>query len=227
MTTSLQLVLANPEVNRLFTRKLPDGSNFYQALLHKVSSLVRRCENKQAYALVTLKNVQEMILSLTSEFDDEIDKFEGLLEKKKHLKDKVFHFEKRFKQEVSFDNSVAAALVELFEIYDRLVSILKILRTARCFVNDDDYFNNLRRYFKSINRVLSHLLLIPLNHLKTLTFTDVMETPQEDLDYHALLEAMSSSLAPRLPEKIRNPILLRLKKHNEAMFSATHNQEVL
>lgn len=119
---------------------------------------------------------------------------------------------KAFCQALVLHRLTGLLIIELLAVYDRLISILKILRSAGCFTNDDDYYNNLRRYFKAINRVLSNLLLTPLRSLNTSTFSDVIDRIEEGINYSDLYLAMVSNLAPRLEEKIRQPLLSRLQQ---------------
>ena len=221
MTTTVKLTLSNFEVNRLFTRELKTGVNFYQKLMSKVTSLMRRCQEQHVYPLLRLYQMNERINLTLQNFYDEIDKFEGVLEKKKHLAGKKFNFKPVHFPEVHFDNALASNLVELFEVYDRLISQLKILRTAGCFTNDDDYFNNLRRYFKEVNRLLSQLLLSSVKELPSITLDEAINNAEiyqsyaqihGELDFSLLYKALTSNLAPRLEEKIRQPLLSLLNK---------------
>ncbi|MBA2711020.1 MAG: DUF1845 family protein [Tatlockia sp.] len=175
---------------------------------------------------MALLGIQDAIHGQTTQFFDEIDKFEGLLEKKKHLKGMAFDYKARFEPTVAFDSSIAADLVELFAVYDRLISTLKILRFAGCFVQDNDYFSNLRRTFKAINRLLSQIQLAKINTLPAITVMDVIDNNESyqmianlagEIDYNSLYRAMTSNLAPRLEEKIRQPLLYRLKNKIKAL----------
>jgi hypothetical protein len=231
MTTTVKLTLSNFEVNRLFTRELKAGVNFYQQLMSKVASLMRRCQEQHVYPLLRLYQMNERINRTLHNFYDEIDKFEGVLEKKKHLAGKKFNFKPVHFPEAHFDNALASNLVELFEVYDRLISQLKILRTAGCFTNDDDYFSNLRRYFKEVNRLLSDLLLSSVKDLPPITLEEAIKHTESyqsyaqlhgEMDFSLLYKALTSNLAPRLEEKIRQPLLSllnkRLQQENEPTY---------
>ena len=150
-----------------------------------------------------------------------LDRLEGVLDKKKHLAGKTFNFAPCFYPEVDFNSSIAALLVEFFEVYDRLLSTLKILRVSQAFGNDDDYFTYLRRYFKSVNQLLSRIHLTKVHSLPTVTFMDAIDNSDTyqiasnsfgEVNYSTLYEAITSNLAPRLEEKIRGPLLRNLKK---------------
>ena len=230
MTITVKLALANTEVNQLFTRKLANNTRFYDAMMQKISVLSRHAQEQQVYALQALHRIQSSIQTLTHQFDDEIDQFEGLLEKKKQARGKSFSFQARFHPSVSFENRIAADLVMLFEMYDRLLSTLNILRAVGCFANDDDYFHNLRRYFKQVNRLLSHVMLTPVKTLPSTLFSDVIDNTDNylqaasihgDIDCAWLYRAMTSNLAPRLHEAIRQPLLSRLKNRQELHQATT------
>lgn len=221
MTTTIKLTLANKEANRLFTRKTAEGKLFYKGVIQKITMLLRRCEAQQAYSLLSLHQMQASIHKLTNQFSDELDKFEGLLEKKRHLNGKIISFGAKFYPVCNLDSSLASDLVELVEVYDKLLSTLKLLRVAGSFASDEDYFANLRRFFKEINKVLSGILLTPVNGLPKFTFEEVVDESltyqltanfMGKIDYQILYDALTSNLAPRLEEKIRQPLLHRLKK---------------
>ena len=216
MTTFVTLTLSNNEVHRLFTRELKNGVNFYQKLMNKVTSLIKCCQEQKAYALLSLYQMNDSVNTLIHQFYDDIDKYEGVLEKKKHLVGKKFTYQPVYFPKVPFDSALACTLVELFEVYDHLISLLKTLRSAGCFSNDDDYFNNLRRLFKEVNRLLSTLLLSSVKALPSLTITEVIHheeayqlyaTAHGEMDYALLYKALTSNVAPRLEEKVRQPLL--------------------
>lgn len=226
MTTSMKLALANKEVNRIFTRKLTNDALFYTAVMHKVAMLIKRCQEQHAYALWALHQIEGAIHELTNRFYDEIDKLEGVLEKKKHLFGKAFQYTPCFHPEVDFNSSIAADLVEFFDVYDRLISTLKTLRSARGFANDNDYYHNLRRYFRDTNRLLSRIQLTKIQTLPIITFVDVVDNSQsyQDAAIHQgpvdpvlFYQVMTSSLAPRLEEPHRQSLLHRLKTRIQAL----------
>ena len=93
MTTFVTLTLSNNEINRLFTRELKNGVNFYQKLMSKVASLIKCCQEQRVYALLSLYQMNEAVNTTTQKFYDDIDKFEGLLEKKKHLAGKKITYQ--------------------------------------------------------------------------------------------------------------------------------------
>lgn len=221
MTTTVKLTLSNYEVYRLFTREIKEGVNFYEQLMNKISSLLKYCKEGRVDAFLHLYQMNDAINNVITFCYDEIDKFEGVLEKKKYLSGKQFNFKPIHFPEVRFDSGIACTLVELFEVYDRLISQLKILRVAGCFTHDDDYFNNLRRYYKQVNRLLSELLLTSVNKLHLITLDDVLNQSEAytaynllngDLDFALLAKAISSHIAPRIEEQTRQSLLVYLNK---------------
>lgn len=232
MTTFVTLTLSNSEVHRLFTRTLKNGDNFYQKLMRKIGSLIKCAQEQRAYALLSLYQLNEEVNSTIQTFYDDIDKFEAVLEKKKHLTGKKITYKPIYFPKVPFDSALASSLVELFEVYDRFISILKTLRSAGCFSNDDDYFSNLRRSFKEVNRLLSTLLLISVKELPPLTLDEAIHQNANyeahaahvgAMDYVLLHKAITSNVAPRIEEKIRQPLLVllgnRLKQDDESSVS--------
>ncbi|MDO5215732.1 AcaB family transcriptional regulator [Legionella pneumophila] len=237
MTTFVKLTLSNNEVNRLFTRELKNGVNFYQKLMNKIASLIKCCQEQRVYALLSLYQMNEAVNTTIQKFYDDIDTFEGVLEKKKHLAGKKITYQPVHFPEVRFDSALASSLVELFEVYDHLISLLKTLRTAGCFSNDDDYFNNLRRYFKEVNRLLSALLLSSVKELPSITLDEAIHqkepyqlhtTHHGEMDYSLLYKALTSNVAPRLEEKLRQPLLSCLNKKirpDSALYTNQHTEE--
>lgn len=223
MNTSVTLAFANAEVNHIFTRKLPDNRIFYGQVIQKINALQKKVKEQQVYALLVLHQHAKSIKNLTQSFYDAMDKYEGLLEKKKHLKGKAFHFPEKFQQTLPFDSSLAADLVALFEIYDRLVSTLKVTRLAGCFMDDGDYWHHLRGFFRSVNQLLSNIQLTSLKSLPAVTFEEVINDTEiyrnaalaaGPVDLALLGELLTSRLSPGLEEKIRQALLQRLKKRH-------------
>jgi hypothetical protein len=236
MSTTITLTLANFEVHRVFLRELKTGSNFYQEVLSKANSLMKISQEGRVFALLHLYHMHEAIKTTVNHFYDEIDKFEGVLEKKKHLAGKKLAFKPKHFPEIPFDNAIASVFVELFTVYDQLISQLKTLRTAGCFTNDNDYFNNLRRFFKSVNTLLSQCLLIPLKAMPSITIDEAIDRAEVyqthakvhgEMDYMLLQKALTSHIAPRLEEKIRQPLLVRLNQRLlEEENTKTHSQSI-
>lgn len=226
MTTTVKLTLSNFEVYRLFTRDIKEGVNFYQQLMNKVASLLKCCKEHRVDAFLNLYQMNETIHQVITFFYDEIDKLEGVLEKKKYLAGKQVTFKPVYFPEARLDSGIACTLVELFEVYDRLISQLKLLRAAGCFAQDDDYFNNLRRYFKKVNQLLSTLLLTPMNKLHQITLADVLNntdaytahvTLYGAFDWAVFYKAIHSNVVPRIEEKIRKPLLTYLITQIDAL----------
>lgn len=237
MTTYVTLTLSNNEVNRLFNRELKNGVNFYQQLMNKITSLIKSCKEQRVFALLSLYQMNESVNATIQKFYDDIDKFEGVLEKKKYLAGKKITYNPVHFPKVCFDSALASSLVELFEVYDHLISLLKTLRTAGCFTHDDDYFNNLRRTFKEVNRLLSALLLHSVKKLPSITLDDTINHSEVyqlhislhgEVDYSLLYKALTSNVAPRIEEKIRQPLLSHLNKklhQDDALFINQHSEE--
>lgn len=221
MTTTIKLTLCNREVYRVFTRELKEGELFYEQVMNKLSGLLRCCQEGRVEAFLRIYQLNNEVSRIVEYIYDEIDKFEGVIDKKKQLAGKEFAFKPVYFPEVRFDSGLACNLVELFEVYDRLISVLKVLRAAGCFTNDDDYFANLRRYFKKINQLLSKLLLTSVSKLSPISLGEILNnTPEYEayvaeqgpIDCSLLFKAIHSHVVPRLEEKIRQPLLTYLNQ---------------
>lgn len=241
MSTTITLTLSNFEVYRLFLRELKNGNKFYQEVITKINSLMQYSQERRVFALLHLYQMHETIKNTVNHFYDEIDKFEGVLEKKKHLAGKKLSFKAQHFPEIPFDNAIACVFVELFTVYDQLISQLKTLRIAGCFSNDNDYFNNLRRFFKSVNTLLSQCLLIPLKTIPSITLEEAIDGAESykmhtalhgEIDYTLLYKALTSHIAPRIEEKIRQPLLVRLNQrllaeHAPIEYSPSIKEKIL
>lgn len=221
MTISIKINLVNAEVHHLFKRKTSQDKEFIKEILEKINLLLRHAKALEVHALLSLDNIEQKIAAYIDKCYDEIDKYDALLEKKKHLQNKEFIYKPEFFPTISFDNQLAGRLVELFEMQDSLISRLKTLRHAGCFQVDDDYFANLRRHFKAINCLLSSIIQCPSKTSPNLSVTDVIENTEHyqsyikacgSIDLAKLYEVLTSSLAPRLEENLRKTVLNKLKQ---------------
>lgn len=103
--------------------------------------------------------MEKQLNLLTQEFASEIKRFEEILFKKKEFKDKQINLVEQFYPRMIVSNSISLKLVELIEIYDQLIAILKLLRLAGCFETDESYFANIRQKQKLTNQTLSRFFL--------------------------------------------------------------------
>ena len=164
MSTLITLNLANAEVFHLFKRKTKKGAFFMTEVTQKITSLMRQVKALDVHALLALDYIQQQLIDFTQRCYDDIDKFDAMLEKKKHLQNKTIRYQSQFFPEIAFENQISNHLIELFERYDGVISRLKTLRNAGCFQNDNDYFANLRRHQRAVNQLLSELMLTPIKN---------------------------------------------------------------
>ena len=77
-----------------------------------------------------------------------------------------------------------------------------------------------------MNQLLSQILLTPVKTQPTITFADVIDNAEAyqqvaivhgAIDCAWLYRAMTSNLAPRLRESVRQPLLYRLNKRIQVM----------
>ena len=92
MQTTMRFDIVNKETMNLLKRTLPNKDNYFERVFVKISLLIKDSIKGNAYALVSLYQLQDEILNLSAYFDDEIDKFEGQIEKKKVLDPNKINF---------------------------------------------------------------------------------------------------------------------------------------
>lgn len=159
MSTVLTLNLANQEVNRLLTRKLDGDRVFFDSVLYKIKKLFRSRQDQQ------IEEIKNSIERLSNFFYDEIDKLEIFLERNALLKENSIEFKSQFKHEIPINNFLETSLAEILWVYDKLISTLNLTNNTRSLDNPTDYFVHLRHYYKSINQILSRILLIKNSEL--------------------------------------------------------------
>ena len=82
MRATLTLNLVNKEVMHFFTKRLKNGETLYEAAIRKVNLLLKKSIDYNACALLTIVSLDEKIKQSTEYLYDELDKFEGQLEKR-------------------------------------------------------------------------------------------------------------------------------------------------
>lgn len=159
MKAEITLNLRTREVYKLFERKISGDRLFIEAILHKMNIVIGRCRRQDPVALKVLYEMEQQINTLAQEFAAEVKRFEVLLSKKKEFKDKQINFVIQFHPKIIISNPINMKLAELIEIYDQLISILKLLRLAGCFDTEQAYFNHIKQKQKIANQSLSRIIL--------------------------------------------------------------------
>lgn len=159
MKAEITLNLRTREVYKLFERKINRDRLFIEAILHKINAVLGRCRKQDPIAIKTLNAMDQQVNALAQKFSAEIKRYEVLLSKKKEFKDKPISFVVQFHPKLIVCNPLSMKLAEVIETYDNLIANLKLLRLIGCFDTDEAYFNNIKRYQKTANKVLSELIL--------------------------------------------------------------------
>ena len=168
MKASIELALRTREVYQLFERKINGNQLFISVILHKFNQVIDGCNNQEPRSLLIYHQSEKKIRDLTHEFKKQIAKFESLLAKKRILNNSKISYTILFNPVIPTNNPLAIQLIELLEIYDSLVAILKLLHLSGCFVSTEDYYANLRRMQVVANRTLSAIIRHPLYPKKSL-----------------------------------------------------------
>ena len=159
MKAEITLNLRTREVYQLFERKINGDRLFIEAILHKINRVIGKCRHQDPVALKGLSDMEQQINALAQKFAAETKHFEAILSKKKELKDKQINFVVQFNPKIIVCNPLSMKLAELIEVYDQLIAILKLLRLAGCFENDQAYFSHMKQKQKLTNQSLSRIIL--------------------------------------------------------------------
>ena len=162
MKANIELTLRTREVYQLFERKINGNQLFIPAILHKFNRVMQDYNQQESEAFSIYKWIESKMQQLTQQFAAEITKFETILQKKKLLENKRIDFVVQFKTIIAITNPLTIQLVEIIEIYDKLMAILKLMNLAGCFETDEIYFQNVKRIQKIANQGFSEILLARL-----------------------------------------------------------------
>lgn len=161
MKVSIELALRTREVYQLFERRINGDRLFIDAILHKFNIVLARHRQKEPDAATSFNQIEKKINGLSQQFLDDIERFEMLLAKKQKAGNTKINYVIQFQPVIIVQNQLALKLIEFVEIYDKLIALLKFLKFAECYESDIDYLNNINRYQKMANQVLSTLMLMP------------------------------------------------------------------
>ncbi len=158
MKASIELSLQTREVYQLFKRKINGDRLFIDAILRKFNIVINRCNQQDPEALIAYQQIEQKIQELTKQFTTETKQFELLLSKKNNFDSGKIHFVIQFRPSIIVSNSLSIQLVGLIDIYDKLVSQLKLMNLAGFFEETQDYFANIKRIQKIFNQTASSLI---------------------------------------------------------------------
>lgn len=157
MQLTIDLHLKTREVYKLFELRISDTRFFMDAVLRKINRIDLIAPEIQLH-------IEQDLRSLITEFSQKSASFEKMLDKNKNIKAKAVKIIPQFYSKITVTNKLGLLLVELIEIYDNLISLIKLLHLAACFDSDEAYYANLRNVKKMGNRILSKFLLLSRQH---------------------------------------------------------------
>lgn len=150
MQLTIDLHLKTREVYQLFEIKISDKRFFMDAVLRKINRIDLLAPEIQL-------QIEQDLRSLITEFAQKSASLEKMLNK--NIKVKSVNIIPQFYSKLTVTNKQGLLLVEFIEIYDKLISLIKLLHLAACFDSDEAYYANLRRVKKDCNRMLSQILI--------------------------------------------------------------------
>lgn len=159
MKVKIELALRTREVYQLFGRRMDENRLFIDAILHKFSIVLNACRRDVPDSLVLLNEMQQKIIHLTQHMANETKRFESLLTLKKSTLNSTINYVVQYQPVIIATNRLSLLLIEFIQAHDTLVAILKLLHLAGCFELDSDCLNNIKRYQKMANQMLSELVL--------------------------------------------------------------------
>ena len=157
MQLTIDLHLKTRDVYRLFELKIDDKRYFMDSVLRKINRI--ELITPEVYL-----QIAQDLRALITEFSKKSAFFEKMLDKNKNIKTKEVNIIPQFYSKFTVTNKLGLLLIEFIEIYDNLISLIKLLHLAACFDSDEAYYANLRNVKKMGNRILSKFLLLSRQH---------------------------------------------------------------
>lgn len=218
MRATMSLKLVNKECANLLQKRLPNGDNFIERVQIKAGLLIKDSILNNAQALMTIDCLYQELNALKASFDDELDKFEGQLEKRKLLQIHPISFQSQYSHELSCSNAFSMGLAELIVLFDKLISTLKLLHHTGALTPKTAFYALKQRYQKQLNQLLGKIIQTPSAKNKTASIQELIGlNPAEavDIDYQSLLEAVKSPFAPGFSPQLLSQLTYQLKKKIE------------
>lgn len=161
MKKTIELHLKNREVYQLFERKIKGNRLLIDMVLHKLNQIACQYPSQLTNGIDNHHKIEHTLLKATQEFMDEIQRFEQVLRKKREHDDLTNTIVLSFKSQITLNNTLDVKLIDFIRSYDTLVTILKCLQLTGCFATYESFFINTKRIQKSVNLVLSTIVLTP------------------------------------------------------------------
>lgn len=221
MQATLKLNIVNKETANLLKRTLKNGDNHFERACVKIGLLIKDSLLNNAYALVTLYQMHDDILNLSGFFDDEIDKFEGQLEKKKSINFKKIEFVARYEHALPFSNALTSTLYELIQGFDRLISTVSLLHINGLIDSKIAFYQIKNPYQKSLNALLSKIIQTSsarhydINLLTIINEEDVFD--ESVINLHTLKAALNAPYAPGFSPQKAHQLRYKLSQLTKKM----------
>lgn len=223
MQATLKLNIVNKETMNVLNRTLPNKDNYFERVCVKIGLLIKESLLSNAYALVTLYQLHDEILNLSAYFDDELDKFEGQIEKKKMLDPSKVNFIAKYDYDMPYSNALAGSLYELMEVFDKLISMLKLLHLSGSIESRPAFYQLKQRYQKKLNLLLSQIIQTPSSKRHGTNISECIENPDgigtSVINLHVLKKALDAPYAPGFSPQVLLNLKYKIKNHlsnNEA-----------
>lgn len=199
MRATIRLHLVNQETVSIFSRTLKNGDNFFERVNVKAGMLIKESVLNNAHALVAIYTLHDELTHLSAFFDDEIDKFEGQIEKRNMPGGKSIQFKVLLEQEFPCSNTFSMALAELIELFDKLISTLKLVHLAGLLDSRHTLYTLKQNYQKKLNVLLSKVIQTVSFKNKSLTIQEAIrlcDSKHPELNFSLLKAALQSPYAP-------------------------------
>ena len=224
MNAIMTLNLVNKESNRLFTRKIGDKRLFINAILVRINGLVHDALLGKTGALIESYKVNFGICNMTDFFYDEIDKYEGLLERRNGIDYSKVSFTSKFKHEISCDCEININFMGLIESFDKLTSIINLVYLSGGFDSRGSFYSVEKKIQKKLNSLLSQIVTTKATKDSQENVTDILKTEHHQSleivevgNIDILIKAMNSSYAPGLSKQNISQVNVRLKQLKKEM----------
>ena len=228
MQATIHLDIVNKETMNVLNRTLPNNDNYFERVSVKIGLLIKDSLLGNAFALVSLYQLHDEILNLSACFDDDVDKFEGQIEKKNIRSLSKVNFVAQYSHDMPYGNALSCALYELIEVFDKLISRLKLLHLSGLLESRAAFYQLKEEYQKKLNALLSKIIQTPSSKRHSATVSELIEDPDNfktsQISPHTLKEALDAPYAPGFsPQVLSNlkyQLKLQLSKNNEACMEA-------
>lgn len=232
MKAIMTLNLVNKESNRLFTRKIGKERLFINSILVRINGLVHDALLGKTRALIESYKVNSGICNMTDYFYDEIDKYEGLLERRNGIDYTKVSFTSKYKHEISCDCEININFMGLIESFDKLTSIINLVYLSGGFDSRGSFYSVEKKIQKKLNLLLSQIVTTKATKNSQENVTDILKTGHHQLleivdvdNIDILIKAMNSSYAPGLSKQNISQVNVRLKQLKNEMTDTLQIKE--